>query len=252
MTGAVPRRRARAVTGLVAGAAIVALALPAAAVNPGLDDIVRIGAITYVAQESAETARWPEPIGTTLLGEEVARVTCALRARRLCGGHVVSATVLPPGTAVHAVKGYRQAFRVAARRDGELVLYEAWENRRAQRGVDLYDLAGKVAAIELIREDRTTSAALRRSFANPDGVRIDDPQAIARFVDFVLAAPTVPAGQRPATNPKVRYWLTFRFADGTATGRAYDPDSGQLARGLVLPAEFRTLVEDAVNFTERK
>ena len=40
-----------------------------------------------------------------------------------------------------------------------------------------------------------------------------------------------------------RYWLTFWLTDGTTLGRPYFPDSGELLGGVVLPAEFRALVE---------
>ena len=243
----------RAAAALVATLAVVAHAPPpAAAINPGLDDQIRISDVTYVAQESATSARWPDPVPHTLLGEEHARVTCLLRGRRACPDDAVGASVLPIGTAIHRVNGYRPAFRLAARRDCEIVLYEAWENRRATRGGDLYDLAGNVVAIEIIREDRSTTSALRKSFSNPDGARVEDPRAVEKLVDLILAAPTVPRDDRRASNPRLRYWLTFHFRDGTATGRAYDPESGQLARSLTLPAEFRAIVEDAVNFAEPK
>jgi hypothetical protein len=232
--------------------AVALLILAAPALGGDLGDRIRIGGITYVAQESAENARWPEPVSATLLGEQLARVTCRMRGADTCRAAAVAASGLAIGTPIHAVTGYRPEFRIAVRRDGELWLYEAWENRRATRGGDLYDLENKVVAIEVIREDRTSTAALQRSFSHPDGARIDDPSAIAQLVGLVLTAPTVTRDDRRPGNPKIRYWLTFRFRDGTATGRAYDPDSGQLARALLLPAEFRTLVEDAVNFIGRK
>ena len=40
-----------------------------------------------------------------------------------------------------------------------------------------------------------------------------------------------------------RYWLTFWLTDGTTLGRPYFPESGELLGGVVLPAEFRALVE---------
>jgi hypothetical protein len=41
------------------------------------------------------------------------------------------AAYLDPGTAVYAVRGYRPSFRLAARREGKPVLFEAAENPRA-------------------------------------------------------------------------------------------------------------------------
>ena len=41
-----------------------------------------------------------------------------------------AAAYLDPGTAVYAVRGYRPSFRLAARREGKPVLFEAAENPR--------------------------------------------------------------------------------------------------------------------------
>ena len=40
-----------------------------------------------------------------------------------------------------------------------------------------------------------------------------------------------------------RYWITLWLADGTTLGRAYYTETSELMDGLVLPAEFRVLVE---------
>jgi hypothetical protein len=43
-----------------------------------------------------------------------------------------AAAYLDPGTPLYAVDGYRPSFRLAARREGRLVLYEAAENPSAR------------------------------------------------------------------------------------------------------------------------
>jgi hypothetical protein len=54
--------------------------------------------------------------------------------------------------------------------------------------------------------------------------------------------------RRPQAQPAgaPRYWLTFWLTDGTTLGRPYYPESGELMGGLVLPADFRALVERAL------
>ena len=50
---------------------------------------------------------------------------------------------------MHAVNGYRPSFRLAARREGRLLLFEAFDNPRARTWGDLLDLDGKVARITI-------------------------------------------------------------------------------------------------------
>ncbi len=54
---------------------------------------------------------------------------------------------LDAGTPVYTVKGYTPTFRLAAFRQGQLVLYEADDNPRAKTGADLLDIGGKVQSI---------------------------------------------------------------------------------------------------------
>jgi hypothetical protein len=71
------------------------------------------------------------------------------------------AVYLDKGTALHVVKGYRPTFRLAARRDGELVLFEAAENPRARTWADLLDLGSKVRWIGVNDGSNRPLAALR-------------------------------------------------------------------------------------------
>lgn len=144
------------------------------------------------------------------------------------------AAFLDPGTPVYAVQGYSPQFRLAAHRDGQLILYEADTNPRAQKGGDLLDIAGRVQYIGVNSEQ--------------DGVTelgaIKDPQQIAHLVEMVMNAPVNQSYQSPDTS---RYFIAFHLIDGTATVRAYWPTSGQLSRGILLPPAFATAVEGAVS-----
>jgi hypothetical protein len=143
------------------------------------------------------------------------------------------AAFLEPGTPVCVMKGYRLEFRLAARLGDRLVLYEADTNPAAQSGADLLDLAGKVEYIGVNSPQ--------------DGVSelgaIKDPQQVAALVAMVLAAPV---DQNRRDHAATMHFIAFHFEDGTTATRAYWPESGELSRGIILPKEFRTAVEQAL------
>lgn len=59
------------------------------------------------------------------------------------------AAYLPVGTKLHQLKGYLPRFRLSASNQGQLLLFEAFENPVATRGGDMLDIQRKVAAIEI-------------------------------------------------------------------------------------------------------
>ena len=61
------------------------------------------------------------------------------------------AAFLPAGTRMYAVRGYATEFRLAAAWRDRLFLYQAWRNPRARVGGDLFDIAGRVRAIDVQR-----------------------------------------------------------------------------------------------------
>jgi hypothetical protein len=106
-------------------------------------DFVQHGGITYQADTRPVSGR---ALGEGDLGAQVAMVRCKLADHMVedPGQRYLDAAYLDKGTALYAVKGYRPTFRLAARRDGELVLFEAAENPRARTWADLLDPGGKV------------------------------------------------------------------------------------------------------------
>ncbi len=139
---------------------------------------------------------------------------------------------LEEGTTVYTVCGYASSFRLAARHEGRLLLYEAYENPAATRGGDLLDIGGKVAYIGVNSE--------------VDGrelTRIDDPDEVAALVELVLEAPIV-VDERDRSGP--RYFIAFHLTDGTESTHAFWPRSGELWRGLILPPEFAGAVVQAL------
>ena len=122
-------------------------------------DFVQVGGITYHAATRPMSGR---PLRDGDLGAQVAAVRCKLAehmvedpAQRYLDG---DAAYLDKGTALHAVKGYRPTFRLAARRDGELVLYEAAENPRARTGATCSTVRARSAG-----SASTTAAGARLS-----------------------------------------------------------------------------------------
>jgi hypothetical protein len=198
-------------------------------------NFIKLDGITYVA-----AAPFGPGVGRDLrqsdLGAEVARIAFKLDGNvndpsyRSKDG---DAAFLEPGTPVYVLRGYSPSFRLAASLRGGLVLYEADTNARAKKGVDLMDLHGKVAylGINSERDGITELGAIR------------DPRLIERLVQLVLEAPV---DQDRQDQEGTRYFVAFYLADGTASVRSFSLSSGELRRGIMLPAEFRGALEQAV------
>ncbi len=195
-------------------------------------DFIRFQGITYLAAYAR--------VGRRLQESDVGPVFATVRFKLEGNVHDLhyrskdgDAAFLDPGTPIYAVQGYSAQFRLAAHRDGQLILYEADTNPHAKKGADLLDIAGKVQYIGVNSEQ--------------DGVTelgaIKDPQQIANLVEMVMNAPVNQSYQSP---DGVSYFIAFHLIDGTATVRAYSPDSGVLARGILLPPDFATAIEGAV------
>ena len=145
-----------------------------------------------------------------------------------------NAAFLAPGTVVYTLAGYAPSFRLAAHRDGGLVVYEADFNPTARHGRDLLDLAGKVSSISVDSDtgDGTT----------PIGT-IGDRSEVERLTGMLLAAPVDQRSQ--AGHAGARYFLLFHLTDGTAVIRAYFRGSGEVSRGILTPPAFRSAIEQA-------
>jgi len=184
--------------------------------------------------------RWVEEPGRALtradLGPEFATVECSMADdRRSCPfGVDAAAAFMPAGTTMYAVQGYRTTFRLAAVWRDRVFLYQAWRNPRAKAGGDLFDIAGRVRAIDVQRGQPTPAAP-----GSP--ARITSPRDVEAVVAMILRGEMRPPRAHAFGEP--RYWITLWLADGTTLGRAYYTETSELMDGLVLPAEFRALVE---------
>jgi hypothetical protein len=151
---------------------------------------------------------------------------------------------------VYTVRGYAPTFRLAARHNGLLVLYEAQVNPTAKRGRDLLDIEGKVSAIAILDQKRQTTVI----------GRITDPPRVDALVAVLLAAPvggpalllsSAPASrnERGVRMPPAFATVVLELKDGTAVVRGYDLATGAFERDILVAGPFRdaigTLVANA-------
>ena len=135
------------------------------------------------------------------------------------------AAYLEAGSPLYLVRGYRPTFRLAARQDGRLILFEADTNPRARVGRDLLDLEGKVRRISI------NSRADGRSELGA----ITDPKQVAAMVRMLHGGP-VDQRMQPTSEQHVQL-VAFHLRDGTATVRTYDPAERRVERGILVPAD---------------
>ncbi|HEV2011013.1 MAG TPA: hypothetical protein VGS17_08320 [Candidatus Limnocylindria bacterium] len=150
------------------------------------------------------------------------------------------AAFVPTGEPVYTLRGYAPTFRLAARHDGRLVLYEVHMNPAAKQGRELLDIEAKVSSIAILDQKRNTTVI----------GRISEPARVATLVGLVLDAPVggpapiaPSAGLRP---PPVFATVSFELNDGTATVRGYDLTTSTLTPNITVAAGFREAIATLV------
>ena len=195
--------------------------------------------LDFITFDDVHYLRWAEEPGRALtradLGIEFATVECSNAEDRAgCAfGRDAAAAFMPAGTRVYAVRGYRTEFRLAAVVKERVFLYQVWRNARAKVGGELFDIAGKVRAIDVQRGEPTPAAP-----GTPARIAAKD---VDTLVDMIARGRLRPP--RAYTYGEPRYWLTIWFADGTSLGRPYFTETSELMDGLILPAEFGGIIE---------
>lgn len=175
----------------------------------------------------------------TQLGEHVADTQCKLsdvvndpnyRARN------GDTAFLEPGTKLFAVKGFDPGFRLAAKLDGEIQLYEAQTVPGAERGADILgDIAEKVTAITVNSEEDGETVLGRIS----DPVRVDE--LVAMVLDAPIEEDASPAGS------DLRYFLEFELQDTPPVNIVLFVSDGVLGRGIQVPDEFVAAIRRAAS-----
>ncbi len=224
------RRRGLGPSALALALGLVAVAGGAGASTP----------LDFVSFDSIDYIRWAEEPGRALsasdLGVEFATIGCSISedVRGCPYGVDAGAAFMPAGTRLYAVRGYATEFRLAAVWRGRIFLYQAWRNPRARVGGDLFDIAGKVAAIDVQRGEPTPAGESRP-------VTIRSREDVDALVDLIVHAPT----RRPLAHAvgETRYWLTIWLQDGTSLDRPYFVETSELLGGVVMPAGFRAILD---------
>ena len=217
-------------------AALLGIVLALATADPARASTI----LDYITFDGIDYIRWPEEPGRALvrsdLGLEFAIVECSFgEDLRGCPfGMDASAAFLPAGTRVYAVRGHATGFRLAAVWQDRIFLYQAWRNPRAKTGGDLFAIAGKVRSIDVQRGVPLPGAARTPAvITSPTDVET----LVAMIVRGTMRRPRAP------TYGETRYWLTFWLTDGTTLERPYFPEAGEVMGGVLVPPEFRTLLE---------
>lgn len=213
-------------------ALLMVLALAGRADAQGILDFVTFDGVDYI--------RWAEEPGRTLvpgdLGIEFATVECSVGEDRSgCPfGRDAAAAFMPAGTRMYAVRGYRTEFRLAAVWNDRIFLYQVWRNARAKVGRDLYDIAGRVRAIDVQRGRLMPPMPSKPVTVS---ARTDTEALVEMIARGTVRAPRAYGYGEP------RYWLTFWLTDGTTLDRPYFTETSELMGGLVLPVEFGRILE---------
>jgi RTX calcium-binding nonapeptide repeat (4 copies) len=167
---------------------------------------------------------------------------------------------------VYAIKGYDTSFRLAARMDDGLRMFEAYFNPKANEASDVLDIGGKVSGISI-------SHWLPYP-ATPQVGSIDDPEKIERLLRGLMDAPLKPSSpdhfgsidfynvptntdDYTGTRDLNHYRIDFPLKDGTWAILDYRMDTGRLSRnphgglnipasGIAAPQAFRAAIEEAV------
>lgn len=216
--------------------AVVALAACVDTTDPGSEnvcwlDFVKLDGITYLGIDLTAGRDLKE----SDLDEQIGTVEFMLSGNvndRNYEPKDGDAAFLEPGTPVHRVKGYEAWFRVAAKTEDRIYLYEADYNPDAVRGSDIFDLEGAVDSIAVYASGVPTYRL---------GV-IRDPAVIASMVKMVSEAEL----KEPEPVNPGHYFVVFHLKDGTTTVRPFWPSAGRLGGRAVVPQAFGDAILEAI------
>jgi hypothetical protein len=199
--------------------------------NAGADfsDFVQANGTTYVNHN-----RRASTLSSSRIGTRVATVCESYQSRRAIGPlRDGDASYLAEGTPIYTLRDYNPTFRLAAERNGQLVIFEADTNPSARLGRELMDLS--TIAVQ--------SVVVRDSLSGGTIARIDELPIIGRLIELLRDAP-VDQARQPLDGTTCL--IEFVFADGTSSSRTLWLDHGFLLRGIVVGPEFVDIIRRAV------
>jgi hypothetical protein len=134
------------------------------------------------------------------------------------------------------MKGYDTRFRLAARHDGSLLLYESAPYPAARRGSDLIDIEGRVLSIAVHAGSDEKAGVAKR---------IEDRSLVASLVRAISAAPVDLTGYWGTSDSRGRFvTLAFELADGTRTVRGYNGGRGVFADVIHVDESFKSTIDE--------
>ena len=196
------------------------------------------------------------------LGPLIARVTNESTSSTTEDNEVTSSTTEDQAASnevpVFAIKGYDPSFRLAARVDDSLIMFEALSDPKAEEGSDVLDIGGKVSGISIGHRLGSSAAGGAVGF-------VDTPGKVQRVVRGLMHAPLKPTGTDYFGEKDLDvYSITFSLEDGGFVSQNYRMDTGRLSKipssdsietpssGIVAPRAFRQAIEQGVDKSYRR
>jgi len=144
------------------------------------------------------------------------------------------ASLLEAGTTVYSIADYAPDFRLAVKKEQELVIYQASRNPNARKGSDLLDIGGKVGRISIKQVNGGTELG-----------SITESRQIEELVGLVLEA-SIFDTENQITLGAPDFMLSFYLTDGTKVGGFFWLSTRELSPpGLELPKEFGDAILNA-------
>ncbi|MEJ8306321.1 hypothetical protein [Saccharibacillus sacchari] len=179
-------------------------------------DGLMLNNIHYSNKESLDERGKSLPAG--LIGDRISEVSYTMSGDA-CSDFVMrsgDATLLPTGTPIYEMKGYKPDFRVIA--DGRI--FEVSDNPDAKTIGDLYDIEGKVAKVSRVSGN---DGSLMREFSPEDTQAFLSDLLSLEYVGFEAIYTNNP--------PEYRISLQLDLNDGTNIRLGYWPKANAIVEG---------------------
>lgn len=210
-------------------------------------DFIRFDGATYLASAylSQDDLDWSEhqpgalplgpPVGS-VSGSQINPADAFAYPNEPCHWNVPDSVApsLRPGDMIHAVPGFMTDFRLAARHENGVRVYQVWCRDDAKVGADLFDIYGRVLRVSV-----TGDLSEKSGFA-----AIDDPAVLDVLTEMLLAGRVVPEEDSPGD--PITYQLVVHLNDGTTFRVSTAP--GEVLWGLSVievPPEFDEILAAA-------